>query len=59
MGAAAHPGRRHVTPSGQPDKFKIAFTGGGGNATFQLNANSVNNPFTMSALRAFRCPPKL
>ncbi len=48
-----------ITPSGQPDKFKIAFTGGGGTATFQLNANSVNNPFTMSALRSFRCPPKL
>jgi type VI secretion system protein ImpL len=48
-----------VTPSGQPDKFKIAFTGGGGTATFQLNANSVNNPFTLSALRSFRCPPKL
>ncbi|HVY16444.1 MAG TPA: type VI secretion system membrane subunit TssM [Rhodopila sp.] len=48
-----------VTPSGQPDKFRITFTGGGGTATFQLNANSVNNPFTLSALRSFRCPPKL
>jgi type VI secretion system protein ImpL len=48
-----------VTPSGQPDKFKITFTGGGGTASFQLNANSVNNPFTLSALRSFRCPPKL
>ena len=48
-----------VTPSGQPDKFRIAFTGGGGTATFDLNATSVNNPFTMAALRSFRCPPKL
>ena len=48
-----------ITPSGQPDKFRIAFTGGGGSATFELNANSVNNPFTLSALRSFRCPPKL
>jgi len=48
-----------ITPSGQPDKFKITFTGGGGAATFELNANSVNNPFTLSALRSFRCPPKL
>jgi type VI secretion system protein ImpL len=48
-----------ITPSGQPDKFRIAFTGAGGTATFELNASSVNNPFTLSALRAFRCPPKL
>ncbi len=48
-----------ITPSGQPDKFRIAFSGGGGTATFELNANSVNNPFTMAALRSFRCPPKL
>ncbi len=48
-----------ITPSGQPDKFRIAFTGGGGTATFELNARSVNNPFTMTALRSFRCPPKL
>src|SRR5262249_30643930 len=46
-----------LTPSGQPDKFRIAFTGGGGTAVFDLNASSVNNPFTLSALRSFRCPP--
>ncbi len=48
-----------TTPSGQPDKFRITFTGGGGTATFELNASSVNNPFTLAALRSFRCPPKL
>ncbi|MFI4982751.1 MAG: type VI secretion IcmF C-terminal domain-containing protein [Nevskiales bacterium] len=48
-----------VTPSGQPDKFRITFTGAGGTATFELNASSVNNPFTLPALRSFRCPPKL
>jgi type VI secretion system protein ImpL len=48
-----------ITPSGQPDKFRIAFSGGGGGATFELNASSVNNPFTMTALRSFRCPAKL
>ncbi len=48
-----------ITPSGQPDKFRIAFSGGGGVATFELNASSVNNPFTMAALRSFRCPAKL
>jgi type VI secretion system protein ImpL len=48
-----------ITPSGQPDKFRITFTGGGGAATFDLNASSVNNPFTLAALRDFHCPPKL
>jgi type VI secretion system protein ImpL len=48
-----------ITPSGQPDKFTISFSGAGGVATFQLIARSVNNPFTMSALRSFRCPAKL
>ena len=48
-----------ITPSGKPDKFRITFTGGDGTATFDLNASSVNNPFTLTALRSFRCPPKL
>jgi type VI secretion system protein ImpL len=45
-----------VTPSGQPDRFRVAFGGAGGQAVFELNASSVHNPFTLPALRAFRCP---
>jgi type VI secretion system protein ImpL len=48
-----------VIPSGQPDQFKLVFSAPAGKATFQLNASSVRNPFTMSALRSFRCPAKL
>ena len=48
-----------VTPSGQPDKLRAAFAGAGGTATFDLNASSVRNPFTMAALRSFRCPVRL
>jgi type VI secretion system protein ImpL len=48
-----------VTPSRQPDKFRVSFSGAGGSASFELNASSVNNPFTLPALRAFRCPAKL
>ena len=48
-----------VIPSSQPDKFRLVFTGAGGTATFDLNASSVRNPFTLNALRAFRCPPAL
>jgi type VI secretion system protein ImpL len=49
----------HVVSSGQPDKFTISFTSGAGTASFELDASSVRNPFTMGAMRAFRCPPKL
>ncbi|HEX4173531.1 MAG TPA: type VI secretion system membrane subunit TssM [Acetobacteraceae bacterium] len=51
--------RARITSSGQPDRFRIVFTGAAGTASFDLNANSVNNPFTLAALRSFRCPPKL
>jgi len=48
-----------VIPSGQPDKFRLVFSAPGGTASFDLNASSVRNPFTMGALRAFRCPAAL
>ncbi|MBV9749299.1 MAG: type VI secretion system membrane subunit TssM, partial [Acetobacteraceae bacterium] len=48
-----------VIPSGQPDKFRLVFTSPAGSATFDLNASSVRNPFTLSALRSFRCPARL
>jgi type VI secretion system protein ImpL len=49
----------HVEPSGQPDKFHITFRSPAGLAEFELDASSVRNPFTLTAIRAFRCPPKL
>jgi type VI secretion system protein ImpL len=48
-----------VIPSGQPDSFKLIFNSPSGAATFTLNASSVRNPFTLSAMRSFRCPAKL
>ncbi len=48
-----------IATSPQPDKFRVTFTGGGGTAVFDLNASSVRNPFSLAALRNFRCPPKL
>ncbi len=48
-----------ITPSSEPDQFKIQFTGGGGIASFALTASSVRNPFNLAALRSFRCPAKL
>jgi type VI secretion system protein ImpL len=49
----------HVQSSGEPDKFQITFTSPAGSAGFELDASSVRNPFTMTSLRAFRCPAKL
>jgi type VI secretion system protein ImpL len=48
-----------VTPSGQPDRFRVTFSSPAGKATFALNAGSVHNPFTLAALRSFRCPSGL
>lgn len=49
----------HITGGAQPDKFRVTFSGTGGAGVFDLNASSVRNPFTLSALRSFRCPAKL
>jgi len=48
-----------VVSAGQPDKFTLTFTAPAGKAVFTLNAASVRNPVSMTALRAFRCPPQL
>jgi type VI secretion system protein ImpL len=48
-----------IAGTGQPDKFKVTFTGAGGTGVFDLSATSVRNPFSLTALRSFRCPPKL
>ena len=48
-----------IATTGQPDKFHVTFTTPSGNAAFDLSAASVRNPFSMTALRAFRCPAQL
>jgi type VI secretion system protein ImpL len=49
----------HIATTGQPDKFHVTFNTPAGKAVFELDAASVHNPFSMTALRAFRCPPQL
>ncbi len=49
----------HIASSPLPDKFRVTFTGGGGAGVFDLTASSTRNPFTLAALRSFRCPAKL
>ncbi len=49
----------HIKPGAQSDKFRVSFQGGGGAVVFELAASSVRNPFTLDALRSFRCLSKL
>ncbi len=48
-----------ISPTNQPDKFRIQFSGGGGNSVMDLTASSVRNPLNLAALRSYRCPAKL
>lgn len=48
-----------VVPSSLSDRFLVTFRIGDRKATFELRANSVINPFTMTALGEFRCPDSL
>ena len=52
-------GAATVTPSGQPDKLAVSFASPAGRARFEVDANSVRNPFTLTALGSFRCPASL
>ncbi len=48
-----------VTRSSLTDRFNVTFEVGGRSATFELRANSVNNPFSLTSLEQFRCPGSL
>jgi len=48
-----------VQGTGLSDKLQITFSVGGRTAVYEVNANSVNNPLTMSELHDFRCPARL
>ena len=45
-----------IQPSNLTDRFSVSFNVGGREASFDLRANSVFNPFTLTALKEFRCP---
>jgi len=47
------------TQTGALDVVDVTFASPAGKAYFKLTAGSVHNPFTLPALRTFRCPPKL
>ncbi len=45
-----------IERSSLTDRFSVTFNVGGRSASFNLRANSVFNPFNLTALRQFRCP---
>ena len=48
-----------IQGTGLSDKLQVTFSVGGRTAVYEVNANSVNNPLTMSELHEFRCPARL
>jgi type VI secretion system protein ImpL len=42
-----------------PDRFLLTFQVDGYKARYELQANSVNNPFNLPELENFRCPDSL
>jgi type VI secretion system protein ImpL len=45
--------------SGLSDKLEVTFSIGGRTAVYEIQANSVKNPFLMPELHEFRCPARL
>lgn len=50
----------NIAARGGADQFSITVNGEGGRrVSYQLRASSINNPFSLGVLRAFRCPDSL
>jgi type VI secretion system protein ImpL len=49
-------GRGTLSPAGSPERYTLSFGLGNRQATFELRAASVLNPFAPGVLRDFRCP---
>lgn len=45
--------------SGGPERFSVSFQAQGFTARFELQASSVNNPFSLGDYRSFHCPESL
>ena len=48
-----------IVPGNAPEKFTLTFQLQGMNASYELRAASVNNPFNLRELQSFRCPDAL
>lgn len=48
--------RGQLSPTGQPDVFALRLSAQGFSASFELRANSVENPFDLAMFSGFSCP---
>ncbi|QDQ27504.1 type VI secretion system membrane subunit TssM [Chitinimonas arctica] len=51
--------KAQITPSNQPERFRVSFDIGGKSIQYEVTASSVQNPFRMAELTQFSCPAKL
>lgn len=51
--------RAQIDPGTQPEKFRASFSIDGRRIAFDVTTSSVQNPFRLGDLQAFRCPTRL
>jgi type VI secretion system protein ImpL len=51
--------RAQIQPAAEPERFRSTFSIDGRPVVFDVTTSSVQNPFRLDALRAFRCPSRL
>jgi type VI secretion system protein ImpL len=51
--------RAQIQPAAEPERFRSTFTIDGRPVVFDVTTSSVQNPFRLDALKAFRCPTRL
>jgi type VI secretion system protein ImpL len=49
----------NIQRAGGPERFRADFTVDGKPVSFEVTSASVQNPYRLPELRAFRCPQKL
>ena len=52
-------GGGRLQPTGQPDLFRLRLSEAGYSADFDLQANSVDNPFDLQMFSRFACPDRI
>jgi type VI secretion system protein ImpL len=51
--------KAQIAQSAQPERFRATLNAGGRRVAYDVITSSVQNPFRMPALQAFKCPTKL
>lgn len=51
--------KAQISPSGQPERFRVSFDINGRKVQYEVTSSSVQNPFRMAELAQFSCPARL